>query len=136
MNGCCCASRWPAIATAAAAVTSILVSVRDSLMVSSSSRLSKISDAHAAWIVRTERLGECHPRIAQIAVDVVAIRRTPFVHPSGEIVERLDHLGLTEAAVTGDAIDALRQQGLPSGCHHRLLQRLLEEDRDEQIAGA
>src|SRR5712671_4388874 len=99
MNGCGCASKWPAITTAAAAVISILVSVSDSLMVSSSaSRPSKISDAHAAWIVRTERLGECHPRIAQITVDVVAIRPPPFVHPPGEIVERLDHLGLTEAA--------------------------------------
>ena len=38
--------------------------------------------------------------------------------------------------MAGDAVDALDEQVLFPGGSHRAFQRLLEEDRHEQIAGA
>src|SRR5471032_3001177 len=47
-------------------------------------------DPHAAGIVGPQRIRECHARVAQVAVDLVARGSGALVYPGGEIVECLD----------------------------------------------
>ena len=93
-------------------------------------------DRQTAGIVRPQRIGERHSRVAQVAFDLVAVRLRPLPHPLHQIVERSDLLRLTEAAVSRDAIDALGEELFVSRCRDSALQDLLQKDRHEQITGA
>src|SRR6185503_9461616 len=93
-------------------------------------------NSDTAGIAGTQRLGELHPGVAQVADDLIALRLFAFADPLHQIVERARHLRLAELAVRADAIDTLHEQSLVAGRRHRALQRLLEEDRHVEIAGA
>src|SRR5476649_352063 len=67
-------------------------------------------DADVTGVVGPQRVGELQAGVAQIAGHLVPVRPGSLMDPGGEVVERLDHLRLAEAAVAGDPVDALAQQ--------------------------
>src|SRR5262245_11736874 len=93
-------------------------------------------DGEPTGIVRAKRCRELQSGVPQIAEHLIAGRLRALPNPGHEIVERPNHFRLAELTVRADAIDALREQPLVPRGDDRALQRLLQEDRDVQIAGA